>query len=68
MWLLKAEPLLILFLPTLKRLTALFTLFIFGITFPYKFVLRKKANFTKLILFLLLNAFLKLAHLLLNFV
>lgn len=31
MWLRNAEPLLILFLPTLKRLTALLTLFIFGI-------------------------------------
>ncbi|RKV99250.1 MAG: hypothetical protein D8H92_00800 [Campylobacter sp.] len=40
MWLLKAEPLLILFLPTLKRLAAPRTVFILGILILLKFLLR----------------------------
>ena len=53
MWLRKAEPLLILFLPTLKRLTALLTLFIFGIRFPLdKFFRNERANYIKTLLFL----------------
>ena len=71
MWLRKAEPLLILFLPILKRFTALLTLFIFGILLPFEFSKSvivakfgfKKAKFTQkfanFLNFLLFSVFLR---------